>query len=175
MKQLILGGARSGKSSLAEQLASHSNKTVYYLATANSRLNDAEMAQRIDHHRQQRPANWQTIEEPIQLAAQLQQLDSPNHCLLVDCLTLWLSNCLFNESADCWSQQRQALIDTLLKARADIILVGNEVGSGIVPMGEANRQFVDENGFLHQTLASHCERVVFVAAGLPLVMKGHPL
>jgi adenosylcobinamide kinase/adenosylcobinamide-phosphate guanylyltransferase len=175
MKQLILGGARSGKSSLAEQLASRSDKTVHYIATANSRLNDKEMAQRIDHHRQQRPAHWQTIEEPIQLAAQLQQLDSPNNCLLVDCLTLWLSNCLFNESVECWPQQRQALVDALLSSQAEVILVGNEVGSGIVPMGEANRQFVDENGFLHQTLASHCERVVFVAAGLPLVMKGPSL
>lgn len=175
MKQLILGGARSGKSSLAEKLAQQSDKTVFYIATANAQLNDTEMATRIEHHRQQRPAYWQTLETPIALAQQIQQLDQPHHCLLVDCLTLWLSNCLFNEQADCWAEQRQALLTTLNESQADIILVGNEVGGGIVPLGEDNRRFVDENGFLHQSVATVCDRVILVAAGLPLVMKGEAL
>ncbi len=179
MKQLIIGGARSGKSSLAEQLAvaleKQNSKSVIYIATANTVLNDNEMNNRIQHHQQRRPDHWQTLETPVQLAQQLQRLASPEYCLLIDCLTLWLSNCLFDDDADLWPQQRQTFLENMAKSSADIILVGNEVGSGIVPLGEGNRAFVDENGFLHQSIASLCDRVIFTAAGLPLVMKGQPL
>ncbi len=175
MKQLILGGARSGKSSLAEQLATSGGKTVIYIATADTRHNDQEMANRIQLHQRQRPDEWQTIEAPLLLAQVLQQQAADDRCLLVDCLTLWLSNCLLHEDSDFWPQQRQKLLDSFAELPGDIILVGNEVGSGIVPMGEISRRFVDENGFLHQALAPHCERVILTAAGLPLVLKGEAL
>lgn len=176
MKQLILGGARSGKSSLAESLAqSNANnnaQSVLYIATSNSALNDTEMDRRIELHRSSRPPEWQTIESPIALAETLQQQATDNHCLLVDCLTLWLSNCLMD---NCWQQERQALLDLLPSLPGSIIFVSNEVGHGIVPLGELNRQFVDESGFLHQALAPICDRVIFTIAGLPTVLKGDPL
>ncbi len=175
MKQLILGGARSGKSSLAEQLAKASGKTIIYIATTDRRYNDAEMDQRIAQHQQSRPSSWPTIEEPLLLAEQLQQQASEDHCLLVDCLNLWLSNCLMQEDNDVWGRQRQQLLDVFETLPGDLILVGNEVGSGIIPLGEINRRFVDETGFLHQALAKQCDRVVLTAAGLPLVLKGEPL
>lgn len=175
MKQLILGGARSGKSRLAEQLALQSDKTVTYIATADSRLNDSEMRARIDHHRRQRPATWATVEEPVNLSAQLLQRDEEGACLLVDCLTLWLSNCLYERGQDVWSQQRDALLQVLPQLRADVLLIGNELGCGVIPLGQETRQFVDENGFLHQRLATLCDRVILTAAGLPLVLKGDPL
>jgi adenosylcobinamide kinase/adenosylcobinamide-phosphate guanylyltransferase len=175
MKQLILGGARSGKSSLAESLAQGSGKQVIYLATTDRRYNDAEMDARIAHHRQQRPSEWPTVEEPLNLAAALQQHDNPNHCILIDCLTLWITNCLVSEQTDTWVTQRQALLETLPQLQADIIMVSNEVGWGIVPLGDLNRRFVDETGFLHQALAEMADRVVLTAAGLPLVMKGPAL
>jgi adenosylcobinamide kinase/adenosylcobinamide-phosphate guanylyltransferase len=175
MKQLILGGARSGKSSLAEQLALASGKRVIYFATANTDENDTEMCERIAQHQQQRPNDWPTIETPLELAAQLQQQASKDCCLLVDCLTLWLSNCLFHKETFFWQQQKQALLDTLPTLSGDIIFVSNEVGSGVVPLGEINRRFVDESGFLHQALAAQCDRVILTAAGLPLVLKGEAL
>ncbi len=175
MKQLILGGARSGKSSLAERLAKQSGKDVIYLATTDVRYNDAEMDQRVAHHQQSRPSSWPTIEEPLLLAEQLKQQANEQHCLLVDCLSLWLSNCLMQDDKAFWQQQREQLLNCFATLPGDIILVGNEVGSGIIPLGEINRRFVDETGFLHQALAQHCDRVILTAAGLPLVMKGEPL
>lgn len=175
MKQLILGGARSGKSSLAENLARHSGKTVTYIATANRQLNDSEMDARIKRHRQQRPAHWHTVETPVELATTLQELDGADHCLLVDCLTLWLSNCLYEQGEAQWQTQRDQLLALLPGLQADILLIGNELGSGLIPLGAENRRFVDENGFLHQALAPLCDRVILTAAGLPLVLKGEPL
>lgn len=171
MKQLILGGARSGKSSLAEQLAETYGDNIAYVATANAAFNDDEMAVRIAKHKQQRPAHWQSIESPIRLADTLERLTGVD-CILVDCLTLWLSNCLFEAN---WPEQRQALLDSLKNYSGNLIMVSNEVGMGIVPLGEISRQFVDESGFLHQAVAKHCDRVIFTAAGLPLVMKGPAL
>ena len=172
MKQLILGGARSGKSALAEQLAQGSGKTVVYIATANRLSNDDEMERRIERHQQQRPSEWATIEAPVSLAEQLQLQAAENRCLLVDCLTLWLSNCLMDEQTNCWSQQKQALLDVMGDLPGDIIFVSNEVGLGIVPLGEINRRFVDEAGLLHQHLGVFCDRVALTAAGLPMVLKG---
>lgn len=175
MKQLIIGGARSGKSSLAEQLAQASGKPVVYIATANAALNDEEMDDRIKRHRQQRPGHWLTVEAPIELAAQLHLYSSQECCLLVDCLTLWVSNCLLSSNSKGWQQQRQALLDAIATLPNDMIFVSNEVGSGIVPLGEINRHFVDGSGFLNQSVAALCDRVIFTAAGLPLVMKGEAL
>ncbi len=164
---LVLGGTRSGKSAHAERLAlSRAAGRWCYLATA--RAGDDEMAERIAHHRAARDARWQTVEVPLQLGAALQARDDAQTCVLVDCLTLWLSNCL---AADCWPQERDALIDALSVTQAQLIMVSNEVGSGIVPMGALSRRFADEAGRLHQALAARCARVTLVVAGLPLRLK----
>lgn len=168
MRELILGGARSGKSALAEQRARESGLDVIYLATAEAM--DEEMQDRIAHHRQRRPEQWRCVEEPIQLAAVLKENASPERCLLVDCLTLWLSNLLAAGDGR-FQQERAALFDCLDNLPGIIIFVSNEVGLGIVPMGELTRRFCDESGRLHQAIAAQCERVTFVTAGLPMTLK----
>lgn len=172
MKQLILGGVRSGKSGLAEQLCSDSDKQVIYIATATA--GDDEMTKRIARHRADRPSQWPTVEEPIALAEALASYNDEKYCLMVDCLTLWLTNNLLAE-VDCWQQQKQALLTLLDDFKGDIIFVSNEVGLGIVPLGELSRRFSDEAGWLHQALAKKCQRVIFVVAGLPQVFKGEAL
>lgn len=181
MKELILGGARSGKSLLAEQRAAASGRRVIYLATAEAR--DGEMNRRIAHHRARRPTEWGCAEEPLQLADALLRLAAPDTCLLVDCLTLWLSNLLFagraaaqaeaGEAIDCplFAGQTGRLIELLPQLPGDIILVSNEVGWGIVPMHPLSRLFADEQGRLNQRVAAVCEQVTLVAAGLPLCLK----
>jgi len=181
MKELILGGARSGKSLLAESRAAASGMRVIYLATAEAR--DGEMQRRIAHHRERRPADWGCAEEPLHLADKLRELAAPNTCILVDCLTLWLSNLLFagraatqaeaGEAVDCplFNQQTQGLLDTLPQLPGHIILVSNEVGWGIVPMHPVSRLFADEQGRLNQRVAALCDEVTLVAAGLPLRLK----
>jgi adenosylcobinamide kinase / adenosylcobinamide-phosphate guanylyltransferase len=170
MRTLILGGARSGKSALAERLADESGCELIYLATAQA--GDEEMAARIAHHRARRSAQWLCVEEPVHLAAVLREQARADRCILVDCLTLWLSNLLGDADAGCFERERDALLEVLPQVPGEIILVGNEVGLGIVPMGELTRRFVDEAGRLHQSVAAVSERVLFVAAGLPLVLKG---
>lgn len=170
MKQLILGGARSGKSRYAQQQAIVSAKPVIYVATAYA--GDNEMQARIQQHQQERPRDWQLIEEQTALADVLIQHDSVDHCILVDCLTLWLSNLLCHEDQGLYRVERDKLLQVVASLQGDVILVSNEVGQGIVPMGELNRRFVDEAGWLHQALAQSCERVVWIMAGLPQVLKG---
>jgi adenosylcobinamide kinase/adenosylcobinamide-phosphate guanylyltransferase len=170
MRTLILGGARSGKSALAERLAAASGHEVVYIATAQA--HDAEMAERIGHHRAQRPVHWLSVEEPLALADVLRAQARPGRCVLVDCLTLWLSNLLGDADESRFESERTALLDMFPSLTGQVLLVSNEVGLGVVPMGELTRRFVDEAGRLHQALASQCERVVFVAAGMPLVLKG---
>ena len=181
MKELILGGARSGKSLLAEKRAAATGRPVIYLATAEAR--DDEMTRRIAHHRARRPADWGSTEETLQLAAKLRELARPDTCLLVDCLTLWLSNLLFagraasqaeaGETVDCplFKHETDALIDLLPQLPGQIILVSNEVGWGIVPMHPVSRLFADEQGRLNQRVAAVCDQVTLVAAGLPLRLK----
>lgn len=200
---LVFGGARSGKSAYAEKLAIESGKEVVYIATA--RAGDGEMAVRIAHHQRQRPAEWTTVEEPLALAAALRQWCTPGRLVLVDCLTLWLSNLMFADGNDYpdvgeialpeqFHTERAALLAVLQAASAapaaargaaaggmggmggmgDIVLVSNEVGMGIVPYGAISRAFTDEAGRLNQAVAAACDRAVFVAAGLPLVLKGAP-
>jgi adenosylcobinamide kinase/adenosylcobinamide-phosphate guanylyltransferase len=178
---LILGGARSGKSHHAEQIATTSGRRVVYVATAESR--DGEMARRIAHHRERRPADWSCIEEPLYLAARLRELAAPDTCILVDCLTLWLSNLLFagraatqaeaGEAIACplFAAETAALVETLPQLPGQTVLVSNEVGWGIVPMHPVSRLFADEQGRLNQRVATVCERVTLVAAGLPLTLK----
>lgn len=169
LKQLILGGARSGKSALAEQQALASGLRCIYVATAQA--GDAEMARRIEWHQQRRDERWQLQEAPIHLAQVLRDVAGHDTCMVVDCLTLWLSNCLFCGDAEEWPRQRQALLETLPQLPGQIILVSNEVSMGVVPMGEVTRQFVDESGLLHQKLASLCDRVTLSVAGLAHILK----
>jgi adenosylcobinamide kinase/adenosylcobinamide-phosphate guanylyltransferase len=173
MLQLILGGARSGKSRLAEKLATDSGLSVTYIAT--SQPLDGEMTARVAHHRERRPSEWGLIEEPVELARVLKENASPNHCLLVDCLTLWLTNLLMLEDPDRLNDEREALLQTLATLPGEIIFVSNETGMGVVPLGELTRRYVDEAGWLHQALAERCQRVVLTVAGLPLTLKGTAL
>ncbi len=170
MRSLILGGARSGKSALAERIAMQSGREVVYIATAQA--GDGEMAARIAHHRQRRPSQWRCVEEPLALADALRRVAHDERCVLVDCLTLWLSNLLADADAHRFAHERDALLDVMPTLPGEVVLVSNEVGLGVVPMGELTRRFVDEAGRLHQSLAQRCERVIFVAAGLPLALKG---
>ncbi|MES1952195.1 adenosylcobinamide kinase/adenosylcobinamide-phosphate guanylyltransferase [Salinisphaera sp. S4-8] len=171
MKELVLGGTRSGKSRHAETRALSLDVSRWvYVATALA--GDEEMAARIQHHRAQRDARWQTIEAPQALGACLRRLDAPDRCILVDCLTLWLSNCLGDEThPGCWAEERDALLAAVDASRARLLFVSNEVGSGIVPLGALSRRFADEAGRLHQALAARCDRVTLVVAGLPLTLK----
>lgn len=171
---LILGGARSGKSTYAEQLAIASDLPVTYIATAQ--VYDDEFGQRIEHHKTRRPKHWQTVEAPFNLANTLQMVAKESECLIVDCLTLWLAQCICPDCAPPevvdWAQERIALLETLPKLQGTIILVSNEVGMGIVPLGEINRQFQDEQGRLNQAVAKIANNVSFIAAGLPIQLKG---
>lgn len=170
MHDLILGGARSGKSALAEARAAASGLAVTYIATAQAL--DAEMAARIDHHRARRPPQWQCVEEPLALAATLRAHAGVGRCLVVDCLTLWLGNLLGDSDGEHFARERDALLRTLPALPGRVILVSNEVGQGIVPLGALSRRFVDEAGWLHQALAQQCAHVALVVAGLPLWLKG---
>lgn len=173
MLQLILGGARSGKSRLAERLASDSGLPVTYIAT--SQPLDGELNQRVRLHRQRRPADWALVEEPLALARVLREQAGPGRFLLVDCLTLWLTNLLVQEDPARLADETQALLDSLAELPGEILFVSNETGLGVVPMGELTRRYVDEAGLLHQALAERCQRVVLCVAGLPLTLKGTPL
>ena len=164
--QLIVGGARSGKSKLAEARALASKLEKIYIATATA--GDDEMAARISCHQASRDQSWQLVEEPLMLAGALEKHCRPDTYVVVDCLTLWLSNCLH---ADCWEEQQQALFMSLDKIAGQVIFVGNELGMGVVPMGELSRNFVDQQGFLHQKMADLCQRVTLCVAGLPLELK----
>jgi adenosylcobinamide kinase / adenosylcobinamide-phosphate guanylyltransferase len=168
MLTLILGGARSGKSRHAQFLAEAGDLPVTLIATA--RAGDAEMAARIARHRAERPAAWSTIEEPLRLAAALRQAAGTERCVLIDCLTLWLLNLLEAGEAT-FAAERAALLDCLPRLAGEIVIVTNEVGLGIVPLGELSRRFVDEAGWLNQDIARLANRVTFIAAGLPLIMK----
>lgn len=182
MIELILGGARSGKSALAEQRAMTSGLSVIYIATAQA--GDDEMAQRIAHHRARRPNGWTIVEEPVQLADTLTKYADVRHAVIVDCLTLWLSN-LFcqgkamqqaeaGEAVNCelFNREMTSLLTVVQQLPGNIIFVSNEVGMGIVPMAAVNRLFIDEQGRLNQRIAQLVDRVTFVAAGLPLTLKG---
>jgi adenosylcobinamide kinase/adenosylcobinamide-phosphate guanylyltransferase len=172
MLELILGGARSGKSRFAERLAVESGLKVTYIAT--SQALDGEMTERIRHHRGRRPAYWSLVEEPLQLARVLREQAAAERCLLVDCLTLWLTNLLMLEDAARLAEERDALLECLGELPGRILLVSNETGLGVVPLGELTRRYVDEAGWLHQAVAERAQRVTFMVAGLPMTLKGAP-
>ncbi len=166
MLTLILGGARSGKSRHAQTLAERSGLPVTVIATGQAR--DAEMAARIARHQAERPAHWRTVEQPLHLAEALRQ--TAGSIVLVDCLTLWLMN-LLEAGETVFARERAALLATLPTLSGDILLVSNEIGLGVIPLGELSRRFVDEAGWLNQDIARLCGNVTFVAAGLPLALK----
>ncbi len=170
MQQLILGGIRSGKSRYAQQWAQQSNKPVTLIATATA--GDEEMAERIRRHQQERPANWQVIEEPLALGEALHSSDDPDAIILIDCLTLWLTNLLLDRDPQRLEQEQNKLLACLPSMQADLLFVSNEVGQGIIPVDPLSRRFADETGRLHQRLAGMCDRVTLITAGLPQTLKG---
>jgi adenosylcobinamide kinase / adenosylcobinamide-phosphate guanylyltransferase len=166
----VLGGARAGKSAYAESLIAAALKpgqSAIYVATAEAR--DAEMAERIAIHRARRGPSWQTQEAPLALAETLRSLARPDRPILVDCLTLWVSN-LLGAGHDI-GRETERLVSALRQIDGPVILVSNEVGLGIVPDNALARAFRDHAGRLHQAVAAAADRVVFVAAGLPLILK----
>jgi adenosylcobinamide kinase/adenosylcobinamide-phosphate guanylyltransferase len=163
---LVLGGARSGKSRYAESLVAATAPPWVYVATAQAL--DAEMAERIGHHRARRGDGWHTVEAPHRLADAVDA--APAGALLIDCLTLWLTNRMLAE-ADI--EAESGALEAALARRGGVaVLVSNEVGSGIVPDNALARRFADLQGRLNQRLAAHADRVVLVVAGLPLIVKG---
>ena len=164
---LVLGGARSGKSAFAESLARNQGQGVY-VATAE-RI-DNEMVRRIEAHRARRGEGWRTVEAPLELAEAIRRESTSRACLLVDCLTVWLGN-LLHHGRDV-DTAREALLESLRAARGPVVLVANEVGLGIVPDNAMARAFRDHAGRLNQSVAAVAERVYFVAAGIPLTLKG---
>lgn len=165
---LVLGGARSGKSGWADAAARAASAGPIYLATATAL--DDEMAARIRSHQARRDAGWSTVEEPLELADALIRHAMPGTAVVVDCLTLWLTN-LMLAGRDVEAAVND-LSEALAAVAAPVILVSNEVGQGVVPMSPMARAFVDHAGRTHQRLAALCPRVVLMTAGLPLALKG---
>jgi adenosylcobinamide kinase/adenosylcobinamide-phosphate guanylyltransferase len=169
MLTLVLGGARSGKSSYAEQLAIKFELPVTYIATATGL--DDEMKLRIEHHQRSRPKEWRTIECPLNLVDLIAEQSRNQQTILIDCLTLWINNQLFHNPNQNFSNLFSEFIQVCKDSEAHIIFVANEVGLGIIPLGEISRKFVDEAGRLNQALAKVADDVIFIAAGLPLILK----
>ncbi|MBF0348972.1 MAG: bifunctional adenosylcobinamide kinase/adenosylcobinamide-phosphate guanylyltransferase [Magnetococcales bacterium] len=168
--ELILGGARSGKTSFAQHRADALGQEVVYVATA--RAGDPEMNERIRLHQQSRPAHWRLVEEPVHLARVIAAHAAPGRVLLVDCLTLWLTHLLTDpDDPQAMEREKKAFLHLLPQIPGEILLVNNETGLGIIPMGSLTRRFVDENGWLNQSLARFCRRVTMIVAGLPLELK----
>ena len=167
---LVIGGARSGKSTYAQRLIEAAAPLWVYVATAEGR--DAEMAERIGRHRSDRRAGWRTIEEPIELGAVLREQVIPGAAVVVDCLTLWLSNLM--EAGRDIDAEIVRLLDSLAGALGPVVFVANEVGQGIVPATPLGREFRDAQGRLNQAFAAACDVVVEVQAGLPRLLKPAP-
>ncbi len=163
---LVLGGARSGKSRHALAAGSRLQGPHIFIATAQAY--DSEMTERIQKHREERDGHWRTVESPIGLAHTIASLDGGT--ILIDCCTLWLSNVMLAERDI--SSETAALIDSIASATSNVVLVSNEVGSGIVPETKLGRDFRDEQGRLNQRLAEIADTVELVVAGIPLRLKG---
>lgn len=178
MIELVLGGARSGKSSYAQRraidISQSQSYSVQYVATATAI--DAEMQARIARHQAMRPNDWQLVEVPLLLAEHIQaQSDHQSQVMLIDCLTLWLNNQLYADPEQNFADLFAALLQALNSSDQHIILVANEVGLGVIPLGQVSRQFVDQAGWLNQAIAKIADKVTFIAAGLPMHMKGAEL
>ena len=184
-RELILGGQKSGKSRRGEALAADwlaQSPAHRAVLIATGQAHDEEMRARIARHRADRLARaprLETVEEPIDVAGALRALDSPQTLVVVDCLTLWLTNVLMppmqaHATSFDASAQTDALLAALADARGPVVLIGNEIGLGVIPLGREVRAFVDVLGLLNQRVAAACERVTLMVAGLPLALKGAP-
>ncbi len=162
---LVTGGARSGKSAHAEALALQSGLPTVYIATATP--GDAEMRARIEQHRRRRPAQWRTVECDSQLGPALRREAKAGQCVIVDCLTLWLAGLAPGQI----EAERDRLVDAIRAAPGRLLIVTNELGSGVVPLGESTRAFVDEHGITNQRVAAACERVTLMVCGVPVAVK----
>ena len=180
MRELILGGVRSGKSRHAEARAEALGTEVVYIATAQAHGDDA-MAGRIAAHRARRPAHWQTVEAPFRPGRAVRAHDAAGRVLIIDCLTLWLTNWLALADGDPehgrtpddgLAAEREALLAAIEAAEGHLLMVSNETGLGVMPMGALARRFCDEAGTLHQAVAERCERVTWTVAGLAQTLKG---
>lgn len=167
---LVLGGARSGKSRHAEELAIATQKTLIYIATAQ--FSDEEMRERIDIHQSTRGNNWTTIEAPIDIVATLKE--NQGNTILIDCLTLWINNLLFHFPHASIEDRVTDLLAALKNYQGNIFLVSNEVGLGIIPIGEVSRRFVDESGRMNQRIAAIADKVIFMVSGIPMQIKQKP-
>jgi adenosylcobinamide kinase/adenosylcobinamide-phosphate guanylyltransferase len=179
-RHLLLGGARSGKTahaiSLAKSLSTQKKIDVTYVATAQPL--DAEMRHRISLHRAERPATWHTLEAPGSLAQAVAMLPA-DHIVVIDCMTLWLSNALLQDFRDdaptaalpTWERERADFLQWLNATNNPVLLISNEVGAGIVPLSAVSRRFQDEQGRLNQALAAICEQVTLVVAGIAVPIK----
>ena len=169
---LVLGGVRSGKSHYAQQLAERVNRVVF-IATAEVR-NDSEMQTKIQRHRSLRPSHWGTVEEQIELGRVIRAIPSNTELILVDCLTLFAANLLerFGEHTTADHAEVKALCESLASAPCTVVLVSNEVGSGVVPAYALGRRFRDLTGEINQRIAAQADNVFFLVAGLPLLLKG---
>lgn len=167
---LALGGSRSGKSSWALGYVERHYSSRVFLATAE--ILDEEMAERVRLHRESRGPEWTLLEEPLDLPGALQSRCPFADVVLVDCLTVWLGNVMIKEGRDRVAFYRDTLVETLAERKTSVVLVSNEVGMGVVPEYPLGRAFRDEAGMLNQAVAQTADRVVFLAAGLPLWLKG---
>ena len=164
----VLGGARSGKSGFAEKLVVETGLERHYIATG--RAFDDEMRERISRHLSDRGDGWTTHEVPVDLGSRLAEIDQPDRVVLIDCLTLWVTNLMMEERHI--DAESAALVEQIRRYTGKVVLVSNEVGLGIVPENRMAREFRDHAGRLHQKIAAEVDEVYFVAAGLPLKMKG---
>lgn len=169
MIELVIGGARSGKSRYALEAAEALSSSPLFVATATA--DDAEMAERIRRHREERGPHWHLAEVPLNLAEAIRSAGSGD-VMVVDCLTLWLNNWLCGADPDGWPKERDAFLTVLAGTRAEVFLVSNEVGMGVVPMGPLSREFVDQSGWLHQDIAALADRVTLMHCGIPSPVKG---
>jgi len=174
MKSLILGGTKSGKSRLAERWAEASGLPVTVIATAQAL--DTEMQARIAHHQATRPKHWHLVEAPIMLGhtlhATVQNHAPDTMCIIVDCLTLWLTQVIMQDCENKLQQEVAELLDAVKQSKQMLIVVSNETNMGIVPANKLSRRYMDEVGLLHQNLATQCDNVVLTIAGLPHALKG---
>lgn len=178
-RELVLGGQKSGKSRWAEQRAAAwllpPGRAATLIATAQAR--DPDMAERIARHQRDRAARCPglvTVEGPEPLHRLIDRLSRPEHLLVIDCLTLWLTQGLMPAEGPAWASpedQTQALLHSVARARGPLVIVSNEIGLGVIPMGRETRRFVDALGQLHQALAQACDRVTLMVAGCPVTAK----
>jgi len=169
----ITGGCRSGKSQFALDFANRHFHKKLYLATCEAL--DEEMITRIEHHKKRRGSDWQTVEEPIKMTEAIRQRQSDMEVILLDCITLWLSNLLMRQESDHEIMNEVSrLIETVTQGQTSFILVSNEVGMGIVPVEPLGRRFRDLSGIVNQKIAEVAQTVIFMVSGIPIFLKGKP-